>query len=152
VLHLASTQPDRDARASELQSLLAAVDGAWSTDCPVPPFACRFELITAYPVMAFLVKGNLVRPALDVDRGYHLFGTITVPWSGRLQKSCRRSDNLGICSRVQLGDRDIRWLPPVHPYLIHISGTRAIPGLWPVLCGRCGLLASLFAKPYNAPV
>ncbi|HKM67359.1 MAG TPA: hypothetical protein VJX70_09355 [Candidatus Acidoferrum sp.] len=35
-------------------------------------------------------------------------------------------------------------------YLIHISGNRAIPGLWLCLATACGLLAALFAKPQNA--
>jgi hypothetical protein len=33
--------------------------------------------------------------------------------------------------------------------LIHISGNRAIPGLWLSFAAACGLVATLFAKPQN---
>jgi hypothetical protein len=42
--------------------------------------------------------------------------------------------------------------PAFSTYLIHISGNRAIPGLWLSFAAACGLAASLFAKPHNAPV
>jgi len=42
--------------------------------------------------------------------------------------------------------------PAFSTYLIHISGNRAIPGLWLSFAAACGLAAALFAKPHNAPV
>jgi hypothetical protein len=32
-------------------------------------------------------------------------------------------------------------------YLIHVTGNRAIPGLWLSFAAACGLAASLLAKP-----
>ena len=42
--------------------------------------------------------------------------------------------------------------PAISTYLIHLTGNRAIPGLWLSFAAGCGLLAALFAKPYQEPV
>ena len=42
--------------------------------------------------------------------------------------------------------------PAISTYLIHITGNRAVPGLWLSFAAACGLLAALFAKPYEEPV
>jgi hypothetical protein len=36
--------------------------------------------------------------------------------------------------------------------LIHISGNRAIPGLWLSFAAACGLAATLFAKPQKVEI
>jgi len=38
--------------------------------------------------------------------------------------------------------------PAISTYLIHVTGNRAIPGLWLSLAAACGLGASLLAKPH----
>jgi len=40
--------------------------------------------------------------------------------------------------------------PALSTYLIHISGNRAVPGLWLSFAAACGLAAALFAKPHVA--
>jgi hypothetical protein len=40
--------------------------------------------------------------------------------------------------------------PALSTYLIHISGNRAIPGLWVSFAAACGLVAALLAKPQPA--
>src|ERR1700756_2968554 len=40
--------------------------------------------------------------------------------------------------------------PALSTYLIHISGNRAIPGLWLSFAAACGLVAALFAKPQRS--
>jgi len=42
--------------------------------------------------------------------------------------------------------------PALSTYLIHVSGNRAIPGLWLSFAAACGLLAALFAKPQRAVI
>jgi len=42
--------------------------------------------------------------------------------------------------------------PAISTYLIHVTGNRAVPGLWLSFAAACGLLAALFAKPYEEPV
>jgi len=42
--------------------------------------------------------------------------------------------------------------PALSTYLIHISGNRAIPGLWLSFAAACGLVATIFAKPRSAQV
>jgi hypothetical protein len=42
--------------------------------------------------------------------------------------------------------------PALSTYLIHISGNRAIPGLWLSFAAACGLVATIFAKPQSAQV
>jgi hypothetical protein len=40
--------------------------------------------------------------------------------------------------------------PAISMYLIHITGNRAIPGLWLTLAAGCGLIATLLARPPSA--
>jgi len=41
--------------------------------------------------------------------------------------------------------------PAICTYLIHVTGNRAVPGLWLSFAAACGLLAALFARPYDEP-
>jgi MFS family permease len=41
--------------------------------------------------------------------------------------------------------------PAISTYLIHVTGNRAVPGLWLSFAAACGLLAALFARPYEEP-
>ncbi len=42
--------------------------------------------------------------------------------------------------------------PAIATYLIHATGNRAMPGLWLSFAAAVGLLAALFARPYEEPV
>ena len=42
--------------------------------------------------------------------------------------------------------------PAFSTYLIHLTGNRAVPGLWLTFAAACGLMATLLAKPQNAVV
>src|SRR5205807_9835023 len=37
--------------------------------------------------------------------------------------------------------------PAISTYLIHVTGNRAVPGLWLSFAAGCGLAAALLAKP-----
>jgi MFS family permease len=39
--------------------------------------------------------------------------------------------------------------PAISTYLIHVTGNRAMPGLWLSFAAACGLLASLLARPHQ---
>ncbi len=39
--------------------------------------------------------------------------------------------------------------PAISTYLIHVTGNRAMPGLWLSFAAACGLLASLLARPHR---
>jgi len=41
--------------------------------------------------------------------------------------------------------------PAISTYLIHVTGNRAVPGVWLSLAASCGLAASLLARPHQAP-
>jgi MFS family permease len=41
--------------------------------------------------------------------------------------------------------------PAICTYLIHLTGNRAVPGLWLAFANICGLVAALLAKPYQGP-
>jgi hypothetical protein len=41
--------------------------------------------------------------------------------------------------------------PAISTYLIHITGNRAVPGVWLSFAAGCGLVASLLARPHQAP-
>jgi len=41
--------------------------------------------------------------------------------------------------------------PAISTYLIHVTGNRAVPGLWLSFAAAMGLLAALFARPYEEP-
>jgi hypothetical protein len=42
--------------------------------------------------------------------------------------------------------------PAISTYLIHITGNRAVPGLWLSFAAACGLVASLLARPQHETV
>lgn len=42
--------------------------------------------------------------------------------------------------------------PAISTYLIHLTGNRAVPGLWLAFAALCGLIATSLAKPYQAPM
>jgi hypothetical protein len=39
--------------------------------------------------------------------------------------------------------------PALSTYLIHVTGNRAVPGLWLSFAAACGFLATLLARPHH---
>ena len=119
-------------------------------------FACTlFMLITAYPVMLWLVKEPSFARLLTVELWLSFIfasynGAMVVSLTEIMPAEVRTS---GFALAYSLATAIFGgFTPAFSTYLIHISGNRAIPGLWLSFAAACGLLASLFAKPYNAPV
>src|SRR6267143_1998940 len=112
-------------------------------------------LITAYPVMLWLVKepsfGRLLTVELWLSFIFGSYnGAMVVSLTEIMPAEVRTS---GFALAYSLATAIFGgFTPAFSTYLIHISGNRAIPGLWLSFAAACGLVASLFAKPYNAPV
>jgi MFS family permease len=119
-------------------------------------FACTLlMLITAYPMMLWLVKEPSFARLLTVELWLSFIfgsynGAMVVSLTEIMPAEVRTS---GFALAYSLATAIFGgFTPAFSTYLIHISGNRAIPGLWLSFAAACGLVASLFAKPYNAPV
>ena len=119
-------------------------------------FACTLlMLITAYPVMLWLVKEPSFARLLTVELWLSFIfgsynGAMVVSLTEIMPAEVRTS---GFALAYSLATAIFGgFTPAFSTYLIHISGNRAIPGLWLSFAAACGLVASLFAKPSNPPV
>src|SRR6266403_3639158 len=112
-------------------------------------------LVTAYPVMLWLVHEPSFTRLLTVELWLSFIfgsynGAMVVFLTEIMPIEVRTS---GFALAYSLATAIFGgFTPAFSTYLIHISGNRAIPGLWLSFAAACGLVASLFAKPYNAPV
>ena len=119
-------------------------------------FGCTLlMLITAYPVMLWLVKEPSFTRLLAVELWLSFIfgsynGAMVVSLTEIMPPEVRTS---GFALAYSLATAIFGgFTPALSTYLIHISGNRAIPGLWLSFAAACGLVASLFAKPQNAPL
>src|SRR5438309_671119 len=119
-------------------------------------FGCTLlMLITAYPVMLWLVKEPSFTRLLAVELWLSFIfgsynGAMVVSLTEIMSPEVRTS---GFALPYSLATAIFGgFTPALSTYLIHISGNRAIPGLWLSFAAACGLVASLFAKPQNAPL
>ena len=119
-------------------------------------FGCTLlMLITAYPVMLWLVKAPSFTRLLAVELWLSFIfgsynGAMVVSLTEIMPPEVRTS---GFALAYSLATAIFGgFTPALSTYLIHISGNRAIPGLWLSFAAACGLVASLFAKPQNAPL
>jgi Na+/melibiose symporter-like transporter len=110
-------------------------------------------LITAYPVMLWLVKEPSFARLLTVELWLSfIFGSYNgamVVFLTEIMPVDVRTSGFALAysfATAIFGG----FTPALSTYLIHISGNRAIPGLWLSFAAACGLVATLFAKPQNA--
>jgi Na+/melibiose symporter-like transporter len=112
-------------------------------------------LITAYPAMLWLVKEPTFSRLLAVELWLSFIfgsynGAMVVFLTEIMPVDVRTS---GFALAYSLATAIFGgFTPALSTYLIHISGNRAIPGLWLSFAAACGLVATLFAKPQNAVV
>lgn len=119
-------------------------------------FACTIlMLITAYPVMLWLVKEPSFARLLTVELWLSfIFGSYNgamVVFLTEIMPIDVRTSGFALAysfATAIFGG----FTPALSTYLIHISGNRAIPGLWLSFAAACGLVATLFAKPQNAVI
>jgi MFS family permease len=117
-------------------------------------FGCTIlMLITAYPAMLWLVRDPSFARLLSVELwlsfmygGYN--GAMVVYLTEIMPVEVRTS---GFALAYSMATAIFGgFTPALSTYLIHISGNRAIPGLWLSFAAACGLVATLLAKPQNA--
>ena len=118
-------------------------------------FACTaLMLITAYPVMLWLVRepsfSRLLTVELWLSFLYGSYNAAMVVFLTEIMPIEVRTTGFALAysaATAVFGG----FTPALSTYLIHITGNRAVPGLWLSFAAACGLLAALLAKPYNAP-
>jgi MFS family permease len=117
-------------------------------------FGCTIlMLVTAYPAMLWLVRDPSFARLLTVELWLSFIygsynGAMVVYLTEIMPVDVRTS---GFALAYSLATAIFGGLtPPLSTYLIHISGNRAVPGLWLSFAAACGLVAALFAKPQRA--
>lgn len=116
-------------------------------------FACTvLMLITAYPAMLWLVHEPSLMRLLTVELWLSFLygsynGAMVVFLTEIMPVDVRTS---GFALAYSLATAIFGgFTPAFSTYLIHISGNRAIPGVWLSFAAACGLVAALFAKPHG---
>jgi MFS family permease len=112
-------------------------------------------LITAYPAMLWLVKEPSFSRLLTVELWLSFIygsynGAMVVLLTEMMPADVRTS---GFALAYSLATAVFGgFTPAISTYLIHISGNRAIPGLWLSFAAACGLAATLLARSQIAVV
>jgi MFS family permease len=114
-------------------------------------FACTIlMLMTAYPAMLWLVHEPSFARLLTVELWFSFLygsynGAMVVFLTEIMPVDVRTS---GFALAYSMATAIFGgFTPALSTYLIHISGNRAIPGLWLSFAAACGLVATIFAKP-----
>jgi MFS family permease len=110
-------------------------------------------LVTAYPVMVWLVGAPTFSRLLAVELWLSFIfgsynGAMVVFLTEIMPVSVRTS---GFALAYSLATAVFGgFTPAISTYLIHVTGNRAVPGLWLSFAAACGLVASFLAKPQPA--
>jgi MHS family citrate/tricarballylate:H+ symporter-like MFS transporter len=110
-------------------------------------------LITAYPSMLWLAREPSFARLLTVELWFSFIygsynGAMVVFLAEIMPIEVRTT---GFALAYSLATAIFGgFTPAISTYLIHISGNRAVPGLWLSFAAVCGLLATFFAKPWKA--
>jgi MFS family permease len=119
-------------------------------------FACTIlMLVTAYPTMLWLVRepsfARLLTVELWLSFLYGSYNGAMVVFLTEIMPIDVRTSGFALAYSLATAIFG-GFTPALSTYLIHISGNRAIPGLWLSFAAACGLLATLFAKPHKTAV
>ena len=107
-------------------------------------------LATAYPVILWLVSAPSFARLLAVELWLSFIfgsynGAMVVFLTEIMPVEVRTS---GFALAYSLATAVFGgFTPAINTYLIHVTGNRAVPGLWLSFAAACGLVASLLAKP-----
>src|SRR6202163_367677 len=107
-------------------------------------------LLTAYPVMLWLLRGPSFAKLLAVELWFSFIygsynGAMVVFLTEIMPVNVRTT---GFALAYSLATAIFGgFTPAISTYLIHVTGNRAIPGLWLSFAAACGLAASFLAKP-----
>jgi MFS family permease len=108
-------------------------------------------LVTAYPVMLWLVREPSLSRLLAVELWLSFIfgsynGAMVVFLTEIMPVSVRTS---GFALAYSLATAIFGgFTPAISTYLIHVTGNRAIPGVWLSFAAGCGLVAAVLARPH----
>jgi metabolite-proton symporter len=112
-------------------------------------------LVTAYPVMLWLVREPSFTRLLAVELWLSfIFGSYNgamVVFLTEIMPIDVRTSGFSLAYSLATAIFG-GFTPAISTYLIHLTGNRAIPGLWLSLAAACGFVATLLAKPQPSPV
>jgi metabolite-proton symporter len=107
-------------------------------------------LVTAYPVMLWLVHEPSFTRLLAVELWLSfIFGSYNgamVVFLTEIMPIDVRTSGFSLAYSLATAIFG-GFTPAICTYLIHVTGNRAIPGLWLSLAAACGFVATLLAKP-----
>jgi len=107
-------------------------------------------LVTAYPVMLWLVAAPSFSRLLAVELWFSfIFGSYNgamVVFLTEIMPVTVRTTGFALAYSLATAVFG-GFTPAISTYLIHITGNRAIPGVWLSFAAACGLVASLLARP-----
>lgn len=113
-------------------------------------FACTIlMLVSAYPAMLWLVREPSIARLLTVELWFSfLFGSYNgamVVFLTEIMPPDVRTSGFALAYSLATAIFG-GFTPALSTYLIHITGNRAVPGLWLSFAAACGLVAALLAK------
>ncbi len=107
-------------------------------------------LVTAYPVMLWLVRepsfGRLLAVELWLSFIFGSYNGAMVVFLTEIMPIDVRTSGFSLAYSLATAIFG-GFTPAISTYLIHLTGNRAIPGLWLSLAAACGFVATLLAKP-----
>src|SRR6266852_7156596 len=112
-------------------------------------------LVTAYPVMSWLVREPSFSRLLAVELWFSFIygsynGAMVVFLTEIMPVSVRTS---GFALAYSLATAIFGgFTPAISTYLIHVTRNRAVPGMWLSFAAACGLVATLLATPQQGTV
>ena len=117
-------------------------------------FACTIlMLVTAYPAMLWLVRDPSFARLLTIELWlsfiYGSYNGAMVVFLTEIMPVDVRTTGFALAYSLATAVFG-GFTPAISTYLIHVTGNRAVPGLWLSFAAACGLVATLFAKPQNA--
>src|SRR5712692_2656481 len=114
-------------------------------------FACTLlMLVTAYPAMLWLVREPSFMRLLTVELWlsflYGSYNGAMVVFLTEIMPIDVRTSGFSLAYSLATAIFG-GFTPAISTYLIHLTGNRAVPGLWLSLAAACGLVAALLARP-----
>jgi hypothetical protein len=107
-------------------------------------------LITAYPAMLWLARDPSFSRLLGVELWlsfiYGSYNGAMVVFLTEIMPVNVRTTGFALAYSLATAIFG-GFTPAISTYLIHVTGNRAIPGLWLSFAAACGLAASFLAKP-----
>jgi MHS family citrate/tricarballylate:H+ symporter-like MFS transporter len=112
-------------------------------------------LVTSYPAMLWLVREPSFTRLLTVELWlsfiYGSYNGAMVVFLTEIMPVDVRTSGFSLAYSLATAVFG-GFTPAISTYLIHLTGNRAVPGLWLSFAAACGLLAALLARPQQEPV